>query len=186
MLSGSNLDLTIIWAWFFYISMLLYGKMLKLAELSHFLADFGPVQKMVFAVKFELLGQIRPNFEFRKQNKFLTSGEKDNSMLHHLGWKKWQKHGENFTPNDLYYRVPDYWDGNVFAHVIILKEKTTLLVKFVQSILFYCDYWADIVIQSYASYIVILFLWDNSNPWGHPNWTYIAEVAGPSFSLYLL
>ena len=23
-------------------------------------------------------------------------------MLHHLGCKKWQKHGESFTPNDLY------------------------------------------------------------------------------------
>ena len=60
---------------------------------------------MVFAVKFDPLGQIKPNFEFSKQNKFLTSGEKDISMLHHLGWKKRQKHGENLTPNDLYHKL---------------------------------------------------------------------------------
>ena len=61
--------------------MLMYGKMLKLAELGHFWADFGPLQ----------------NFQLNKHKKFLTSGEKDNSMQHHLGCKKWQKHGANFT-----------------------------------------------------------------------------------------
>ncbi len=86
--------------------MLLYGKMLKLAELSHILADFGPFQKMVLAVKFEPLDQTRPNFEFDKQKRYLTTGEKDNSMLYYLGCKKWQKHGENFTPNDLYVLSP--------------------------------------------------------------------------------
>ena len=41
-LSGNNLDLTIPWVWFFDISMLLYGEILKLAGLTHFLAYFGP------------------------------------------------------------------------------------------------------------------------------------------------
>ena len=77
--------------------MLLYGKMLKVAELSHFLADFGPVQKMFLAPKFEPLDQIGRNFELSKQKKFLTSGEKDDSMQHPLGCKKWQKCGANFT-----------------------------------------------------------------------------------------
>ncbi len=40
-LLGNRLHLTVLRNLFFYISMLLYGKMLKLAELSHFLADFG-------------------------------------------------------------------------------------------------------------------------------------------------
>ncbi len=35
------------------ISILLYGKMLKLAEHSHFLPDFGSLKKMFLAVKFE-------------------------------------------------------------------------------------------------------------------------------------
>ena len=83
--------------------------MLKLVEHSNFLADFGPVQKMDLAVKFEPLDQTRPNFEFNKQKKkFLTSGEKDNSMLHHLGSKKWQKYGVNFTPNDLCLSKQDF------------------------------------------------------------------------------
>ena len=68
--------------------MLLYGKMLKLAEFYSFLADFGPVQKMVLAVKFEPLDQTRPNFGFGKQNKLLTCDENYNSLLHHLGLKK--------------------------------------------------------------------------------------------------
>ena len=62
MLSGSNLDLTMVRVRLFDISMLLYGKMLKSAELSHFLANFGPAQKMVLAVKFEPLDQTRPGF----------------------------------------------------------------------------------------------------------------------------
>ena len=36
MLSDSNIDLSVIENLFFDISMLLYGQMLKLAELSHF------------------------------------------------------------------------------------------------------------------------------------------------------
>ena len=59
---------------------------------------------MVLAVKFQPLDETRPNFESGEQKIFLKSGEKDNSMLHHLGCNKWQKHGENFTPNDLYYK----------------------------------------------------------------------------------
>ena len=49
MLSGSSLDLAIIQVWFFDISMLdlLYGKMLKFAELSNFL----PSPKNVFGSK---------------------------------------------------------------------------------------------------------------------------------------
>ena len=62
--------------------------MVKPTEPSHFLADFGPVQKMVLPVKFELLDQTIPNFAFSKQNKLLTIGENDNSMLHHLRCKK--------------------------------------------------------------------------------------------------
>ena len=57
--------------------------MLKLVQLSHFLADFGPAQKMVLAVKFEPLDQTIPNYEVCKQKKLLTSGENVNSMVHH-------------------------------------------------------------------------------------------------------
>ncbi len=71
--------------------------MLKLAELSHFLADFDPLQKLFLALKFETLDQTKPNFQFSKHKKFLTSDEKDDSMQHHLGYKKWQKHSANFT-----------------------------------------------------------------------------------------
>ncbi len=77
--------------------MLLYGKMLKLAELGHFWADFGPPPKMFLALKFEPLDQTKQNFQFDKHKKFLTSGEKDNSMQHHLGCEKWRKHGANST-----------------------------------------------------------------------------------------
>ena len=60
----------------------LYGKMLKLAELSHFLADFGPVQKtMVLAVKFEPLDQTILNFKVSNQKNLLTSGENIDSMV---------------------------------------------------------------------------------------------------------
>ncbi len=62
--------------------------MLKLAELGHFGADFGPLQKMFLALKFELLDQTEQNFQFNKHKKFLTHGEKDNSMQHRLGCKK--------------------------------------------------------------------------------------------------
>ncbi len=81
--------------------MLLYGKMVKLAELE--LADYGPPPKMVLALKFEPLDQTRPNFRFSKEKIFLTSAEKDNLVQHHLGCKKWQKHGAHFAPNGLYH-----------------------------------------------------------------------------------
>ena len=77
--------------------MLLYGKMLKLTELRHFLTDFGSVQKWFWLyIKFEpnLLDQTIPNFEFSRQNKLLTRGEKDNSILHHFVQKMtktWQE-----------------------------------------------------------------------------------------------
>ncbi len=100
-LLGSNIHLAIIWNWFFGISMLLYGKMLKCAERSHFLADFGHVQKMFWALKFEPLEQTTPNFERKKEKIFLTGGEKDNSIQHHIVYKKWQKHGVHFTPKGL-------------------------------------------------------------------------------------
>ena len=72
--------------------MLLYGEVLKLAELSHLLANFGPVQKMVLALKFEPLDKTRRNFRFSKHEKFLTRAEKDKLVQHHLGCNKWQKH----------------------------------------------------------------------------------------------
>ena len=43
---------------FFDISMLLYGKDVKLAGLSHFWQDFWPIEKLLFAVKIEPLDQI--------------------------------------------------------------------------------------------------------------------------------
>ncbi len=76
--------------------------MVKLAELSHFLADFGLPQKMFLALKFEPLDQTIQNFGFTKHQIFPTSPEKDNLVQHHLGFKKWQKHGAHFTPNGLY------------------------------------------------------------------------------------
>ena len=72
--------------------MLLYGKMVKLAELSRFLTDFGSPQKMFLVLKFEALDQTKLNFGFLKQQIFLTSPEKDTLVQHHLGCKKWQKH----------------------------------------------------------------------------------------------
>ena len=75
--------------------------MVKLAELSHFLADFGPSQKMVLALKFEPLDQTTPNFRFSKEKIFLTSPETDNFVQHQFGCKKLQKHGAHFTPNGL-------------------------------------------------------------------------------------
>ncbi len=75
---------------------------MKLAELSHFLADFGPSQKMVLALKFESLDQTRPNFRSSKEKIFLTGAEKDNIVQHHLGCYNWQKHGAHFTPIGLY------------------------------------------------------------------------------------
>ncbi len=71
--------------------------MLKLAELGHFWADFGPLQKMFLALKFEPLDQTEQNFQFNKHKKFLIDGEKDNSVQHYLGCGKWQKHGANST-----------------------------------------------------------------------------------------
>ncbi len=61
----------------------MYGKMLKLTEPGHFWADFGPLQKMFLTLKFEPLDQTAQNFQFNKHKKFLTRGEKDNSMQHH-------------------------------------------------------------------------------------------------------
>ena len=43
--------------------MLMYRIILKLAELSHFLADFGPIQKMYLPLKFEPLNQTGRNFQ---------------------------------------------------------------------------------------------------------------------------
>ena len=63
---GSNLDLAILWLSFFDISMLLYGKSVKLAGLSPFLAYFWPIEKLLFAVKIERLDQIEWNFWFNK------------------------------------------------------------------------------------------------------------------------
>ena len=80
------------------MSMLLYGKRVKLAELSHFLADLGYLQKMFLALKFEPLHQIGQNLQFSKHKIFLTSGKKYDSIEHHLGCK----HGAHFTPNGLY------------------------------------------------------------------------------------
>ena len=45
MLLGSNLVLVIRQVSFFYISMLLYGKVWQLTELGHFLADFDALKK---------------------------------------------------------------------------------------------------------------------------------------------
>ncbi len=50
------------------------GKMLKLAELSHFLADFGP-----------LINVSGSNFQFSRHKEFLKSGGIDDSMQHHFG-----------------------------------------------------------------------------------------------------
>ena len=73
--------------------------MVKLAELSHFLADFGHPQKMFLALKFEPLDQTKRNFGFSKHQIFLINAEKDILMHHNLWCKKWQKHGAHFTPN---------------------------------------------------------------------------------------
>ncbi len=89
--------------------MLSYGKMVKLAELSHFLANFGPPQKMFLALKFEAVDQTKQDFGFTKHQIFLTSPEKDNRVQHHLWCKKWQKHGAHFTPNGLYLRTCFSW-----------------------------------------------------------------------------
>ncbi len=71
--------------------------MLKMAELSLFLADFDPLQKLLLALKCEPIDQTKPNFQFSEHKKFPINGEKDNPMQHHLGCKKWQKHGASFT-----------------------------------------------------------------------------------------
>ena len=44
----------------------MYGKMLKLTELSHFWADFGPLENIFLALKSEPLDQIKRNFQFSK------------------------------------------------------------------------------------------------------------------------
>ena len=77
--------------------MLLYGEILKLAGLSHFLAYFGPCKKQLLALKIEPLNGIGRNFKFSKEKKFLTIGEKDNSVKNNLECKKMQKHGGTFT-----------------------------------------------------------------------------------------
>ena len=61
MLLGSNLDLAISQVSFFDISILLYGKVLKLTGLS------------------------QGNFGFTKQNKLWIDGERDNAVENHLG-----------------------------------------------------------------------------------------------------
>ena len=68
----------------FDISMLMYGEMLKLAELSHSLADFGHLQKMFLALKCWLLDQTGQKFQFDKYKNFWTSGEKYDSKQHHF------------------------------------------------------------------------------------------------------
>ena len=60
-LLGINLDLAILSLSFFAISMLLYGKSVKLAGLSHFSANFWPIEKLRFAIDIELLDQIKSN-----------------------------------------------------------------------------------------------------------------------------
>ncbi len=65
--------------------MLLYGKMLKLAELSHFLADFGSLKKTFLALEFDPLDQIRRNFQFSKHKEFLKGGGIDDFMQRHFG-----------------------------------------------------------------------------------------------------
>ncbi len=91
-LLGNPLHLTVLWNLFFDISILLYGKMLKMAEISHFWADFGSLKKTFLALKFEPFNQIRWNFQFSKRKEFLKGGGIDDSMQRHFGWKKWQKH----------------------------------------------------------------------------------------------
>ncbi len=44
--------------------------MLKLAELSQILADFGLLTKIFLALKFEPLDEIRRNFQFGKHKEF--------------------------------------------------------------------------------------------------------------------
>ena len=63
-LLGASLDLATLSLSFFAISMLLYGKSVKLAGLSHFWADFWPIEKLLFAIKIEPLDQIVWNFGF--------------------------------------------------------------------------------------------------------------------------
>ena len=82
--------------------MLLYGEILELAGLSHYLAYFGPCKKQLLAVKIEPLNGIEWNFKFSKGKKFLTIAKKDNSVEKHLGGKKMQKHGGRFTWHGLY------------------------------------------------------------------------------------
>ena len=63
-LLGSNLYLATLWISFFDISMLLHGKLVKLAGLSHFWADFWPIKKLIFAIKTESVDQNEWNFGF--------------------------------------------------------------------------------------------------------------------------
>ncbi len=58
---------------------------MKLAELSHFLADFGSLKKTFLALKFEPLDQIGRNFQFSKHKEFLKSGLIDDYMQRHFG-----------------------------------------------------------------------------------------------------
>ena len=78
----------------------MYGKMLKLTELSHFLGRFWPSQNHVLALKSEPLDQIRRNFQFSKHKEFLKR------------WKR-QLHATSFwvkemakTPNTLNLPLP--------------------------------------------------------------------------------
>ena len=55
--------------------MLLYGKILKLAELSHFLEDFWHFKNQLLALKIEPLNEIQQNSGFSKLKEFLIGGK---------------------------------------------------------------------------------------------------------------
>ncbi len=61
--------------------MLMYGKMLKLAELSHFWADFGHLQKIFSAINFEPLDQTRQKFQLSKQKNSLQVKQKNSLQV---------------------------------------------------------------------------------------------------------
>ncbi len=65
-LLGSYLYLATLWLSFFDISMLLNGKLVRLAGLRHFWADFWQIKKLLFAIKIESVDQIEWNFGFIK------------------------------------------------------------------------------------------------------------------------
>ena len=68
-----------------YGEIILYGEMLKLAEISIFWQILAPSKKMLLALEFELLDQIRRKFQFSKHKELLKSGGIDNYMQHLFG-----------------------------------------------------------------------------------------------------